>query len=96
MQRFTKVLGVDYAYIGLVKDNDPEAIRTIAASAKGEIIDNFEYSLQDTPCKAVIQQRKLCCYPNSVRALFPRAPLLAPLGVESYAAIPFLTWLAAL
>ncbi|PZV18502.1 MAG: diguanylate cyclase [Leptolyngbya sp.] len=88
VQRFTKVLGVDYAYIGLIQDNDPEVIRTIATCAKGEIIDNFDYSLRHTPCGMVIQERKLCCHPHSVQTLFPHAPLLAPLGVESYAAIP--------
>ncbi len=88
VQRFTKVLGVDYAYIGLVKD-DPETIRTIATCAKGELIDNFEYSLRDTPCEAAISERKLCCYPNSVQAVFPNAPLLKPLDIDSYAAIPF-------
>ena len=89
VQRFTKVLKVDYAYVGLVKEDDPEAIRAIATCAKGQLIDNFEYSLRDTPCEAAIAQRKLCCYPNSVQTLFPNAPLLKPLNVESYAAIPF-------
>ena len=88
VQRFTKVLGVDYAYVGLVKEDDPEAIRAITTCAQGEIIDNFEYLLRDTPCEAVIQKRKLCRYPHSVQTLFPNTLLLAPLGVESYAAMP--------
>lgn len=89
VQHFTKTLGVDYTYIGLVNGNNQEAIRTIAVCAKGQIIDNFEYLLQDTPCQEVIQARKLCCYPNGVQEQFPQAPLLEPLGVESYVAIPF-------
>ncbi|MBD0336483.1 MAG: GAF domain-containing protein, partial [Cyanobacteria bacterium Co-bin13] len=89
VQHFTKVLGVEYAYIGLISRDSPEAIATTAACAKGEIIENFGYRLQDTPCREVLQQRKLCCYPSGVQALFPDAPLLAPLNVDSYAAIPF-------
>ncbi len=88
VQRFTKVLGVDCAYVGLMSQANPEMIRTIAACDQGQIIDNFEYLLRDTPCETVIQSHKLCCYPHSVQTLFPHAPLLVPLGVESYAAIP--------
>ncbi|XHX79794.1 MAG: GAF domain-containing protein [Stenomitos frigidus ULC029] len=89
VQHFTKTLGVDYTYIGLVHGDHQDTIRTIAACAKGQIIDNFEYLLHDTPCQQVIQARKLCCYPFGAQAQFPHAPLLEPLSVESYAAIPF-------
>ena len=90
VQHFTKALGSDYTYIGLLTGDDKEAITTIAACAQGQIIDNFEYLLQDTPCREVIRQQKMCCYPRGVQALFPKAPLLEPLNVESYVAIPFL------
>jgi signal transduction histidine kinase len=89
VQHFTKALGSDYTYIGLLTGDDKEAITTIAACAQGQIIDNFEYLLQDTPCGEVIRQQKMCCYPRGVQALFPKAPLLEPLNVESYVAIPF-------
>ncbi|RUT08148.1 hypothetical protein DSM106972_013160 [Dulcicalothrix desertica PCC 7102] len=89
VQHMLKVLGVDYVYIGLVDLDNQEIIRTIAACAKGQIIENFEYLLRETPCEQVLQKRKLCCYPHRVQALFPKAPLLEPLGVESYVAVPF-------
>ena len=89
VQHFTQVLEVEYAYIGLLGGDEPEAVKTIAACAQGKIIDNFAYLLRDTPCQEVIRQRKLCCYPSGVQTLFPHAPLLEPLHVESYVAIPF-------
>ncbi|MEA5624241.1 GAF domain-containing protein [Nostoc sp. UHCC 0251] len=89
VQHLNKVLGVDYTYIGLVNGDNQEAIQTNAACAKGQIIDNFAYLLRDTPCQEVFQKRKLCCYPHRVQALFPNAPLLEPLKVESYIAVPF-------
>ena len=93
VQQFAAVLGVDYIYIGLVvdavSDCHSETIRTIATCAHGEIIDNFEYLLQDMPCHDVIRQRKFCCYPQNVQALFPQAPLLKLLQLESYVALPF-------
>lgn len=69
VQHFTKVLGVEYAYIGLLVREEAEAVTTIAACAKGEIVDNFTYLLRDTPCQEAIWQRKLCCYPSGVQAL---------------------------
>jgi len=90
VQHFANVLAVDYTYIGLlVEREEEEAIQTIATCVQGQIVDNFEYLLRDTPCQAVLRQRKICCYPSSVQALFPHAPLLAPLQIESYIAVPF-------
>jgi signal transduction histidine kinase/CheY-like chemotaxis protein len=90
VQHFANVLAVDYTYIGLLVDRDSEeAIQTIATCGQGQILDNFEYLLRDTPCQAVLQQRKICCYPQRVQALFPHAPLLAPRQIESYIAVPF-------
>jgi PAS domain S-box-containing protein len=90
---FTQVLGVQYAYIGLLQ-SDPTAaqadtIQTIAVCAQGQMMENFSYLLNHAPCQEVIRTRQLCCYPQNVRRLFPNAPMLAPLGVESYGAIPF-------
>jgi PAS domain S-box-containing protein len=88
VQHFAKVLEVDYVYIGLVTNSETETLNTIAVCAQGEIIDNFAYSLRDTPCQQVLQQKKLCCYPRDLKATFPHAPLLESLQVESYIAIP--------
>ncbi|XHX76482.1 MAG: GAF domain-containing protein [Stenomitos frigidus ULC029] len=90
VRHLAKVLNADYGYIGLIEGDEPNRrLRTIATCAHGEIVDNLEYLLQDTPCWEVIEQRKICCYPRNVQAHFPNAPLLKPLSVESYVAIPF-------
>ena len=89
VQHFARVLDVDYVYIGLVEGDAPQMMRTIATFAHGQIVDNLEYPLQDTPCREIIEQRKICCYPRNVQAQFPRTPLLKSLNVESYVAIPF-------
>ncbi len=89
VQHFAKVLAVDYAFIGLLREPDQDVIQTIATYAHGQIVENFEFLLRDTPCEAVITKRKLCCYPRRVQVQFPNAALLAPLKVESYVAVPF-------
>ncbi|HEY9769758.1 MAG TPA: PAS domain-containing protein [Coleofasciculaceae cyanobacterium] len=90
VQHFAQVLDTDYVYIGLVEGDDPKMMRTIATCAHGQIVDNLEYALQETPCWSAIEQRKICCYPRNVQAQFPNAPLLKPLSVESYVAAPLL------
>ncbi len=90
VQHFSKVLDVDYTYIGLVSQQDDEAIiTTIATCAHGQVVENFAYLLKDTPCHEVLQKGTICCYPRRVQTHFPLAPLLAPLNIESYIAVPF-------
>jgi PAS domain S-box-containing protein len=89
VRHFAKVLGTDYVYIGLMEGTEPKMMRTIATCDRGSIVENLEYRLQDTPCWEAIEQRKICCHPRNVQARFPNAPLLKPLSIESYVAIPF-------
>ena len=48
--RLTSVLHVKYALIGEVRGDHIKKIRTLAVSAGGAIVDNFEYALAHTPC----------------------------------------------
>jgi signal transduction histidine kinase len=87
VEHLSKALIVDYAYVGRVDENK-EIIETIALYAHGQVVENVKYSLRETPCKQVIQQKKVCCYPRNLQAIFPQAPMLGELEVESYAAVP--------
>lgn len=89
VQHFTQTLGVDYTYIGLLGGDPADTIQTLAVCAGAEIVENFAYRLTGGPCQQVIESRQLCCYPSGVQAQFPQAPLLASMGIESYAAIAF-------
>ena len=89
VQHLTKVLNIDYVCITGLVGADQAAVNTIAFCAQGQIVDNIEYFLQDTPCLEVIRQQKLCCYPQGVQAQFPHDTFLASSNIESYAAIPF-------
>ncbi len=90
VQHFAKVLDVDYTYIGLVTQRgDEAAIATVATCAHGQIVENFDYLLKDTPCQMVFEKGTICCYPRRVQSQFPLAPLLAPLNIEGYIAVPF-------
>ncbi len=88
VKRFTEALRVDYAYVALVSSEDSNRMKTIAVCHKGEIIDNFEYDLAGTPCQDVLKQRLVCWHGRNLEALYPAAPLISPLNLESYAAMP--------
>ncbi|MFQ5571803.1 MAG: PAS domain S-box protein, partial [Rhodothermales bacterium] len=82
-----QTLEVDFVFIGALSGEIQDSIQTIAVCAHGEIIDNFEYALHNTPCDNVVGDR-LCTYPDRVQELFPLDHLLVEMGIESYMGTP--------
>ncbi len=79
-------IGTEYTFIGIL-DTERHMVRTIAVYAHGEIIDNIEYSLQDTPCDNVMGNGA-CFHPDRIQELFPDDTLLVDIKVKSYGGIP--------
>jgi PAS domain S-box-containing protein len=86
----TSVLKVRYAVIGEVQGDRIKKIRTLAVSAGGALVDNFEYELAHTPCATALTQT-FACFDRGVQATFPQFQRLADLGAESYCAVPLRT-----
>ncbi len=82
-----KMLEVDCALVGELVWDDDSRIKTKAVCLNGEIIDNIEYHLENTPCENVAGQ-KLRYYPSGVRKKFPADELLAKMEAESYLGMP--------
>ncbi|HHI92981.1 MAG TPA: PAS domain S-box protein [Gammaproteobacteria bacterium] len=82
-----KLFGADYAFIGLLNEDDPETISTLSVFAHGSIAANMSYSLLDTPCAKVIG-KGTCCHPCDVQQLYPNDRLLADMGVDSFIGVP--------
>jgi|CXWL01.1.fsa_nt_gi PAS domain S-box-containing protein len=82
----TSTLQVQYAVIGEVSDGLPKKIRTVAVSAGGTLVDNFEYDLAHTPCATALAQT-FACFSRDVQTTFPLFSCLADLGAESYCAV---------
>jgi PAS domain S-box-containing protein len=57
--------------------------RTVAVYFDGKFEDNISYTLMDTPCGAVVQD-KTCCFPSDVRHLFPKDTVLQEMKAEGY------------
>ena len=86
----TSVLHVQYAIIGEVQGDRIKKIRTLAVSAGGALVDNFEYDLARTPCATTLTQT-FAYFARDLQATFPQFQRLADLGAESYCAVPIWT-----
>ena len=87
VQHLVKTLGVDYAFIGKLIGNDNNRVRTVAVCIRGEISENFEYDLADTPCQNIIESSP-CYYQSDIQQLFPKDKMLTDMGAESYIGAP--------
>ncbi len=85
--QLAKILRADYTFIGEITEGATRRIRTIALCANGEIADNIEYDLKDTPC-ADVAGDNVCTYPNDVDDIFPKDALLRKMGVKGYVGTP--------
>ncbi len=88
--RLAHLLDVDHAIIAEVTPQTNIA-QTLAAWSNGQLIENFRYSLQGTPCESVVGEEHACLYPSGVCELFPEDELLRELGVEGYMGVRMVT-----
>jgi len=79
-------LGISGGLVAAVGPARDQA-RTLALWDQGRFLDTVVYDLEGTPCKEVIRSG-LCHHPNRVRTRYPRDPLLAQMGAESYLGVP--------
>jgi CheY-like chemotaxis protein len=87
VQYLAKTLDVDFAFVGKLAKDDDRRIETISVFMKGAFIENFNYSLDNTPCDNVVG-KELCSYPRDVQNLFPEDEMLVQMGIESYVGTP--------
>jgi len=83
VEHMATIFGTDYAFIGIINKNDPGKINTLAVYAHGEIVDNIEYPLKNTPCANVVKYGT-CTYPKDVQQQFPDDKMLKTMSVEGY------------
>ncbi len=87
----TKTLEVDYAFVAELKQQNQNQLRTIAVSKLDAFAENFECSIENTPCAEVVERKQTICYHEEVQKLFPNDSLLQSLHVESYVGLPLLS-----
>jgi PAS domain S-box-containing protein len=63
-------------------------LRAHAFWLHGAFLDHFEHAVPDTPCEAVLVERKLVYYPDRIVDLYPDDPDLKTLNAVSYLGVP--------
>ena len=84
--QLANLIGADFTFIARL-DFVKHSSRTIAMVANGEIAENFEYSLEYTPCDNVAND-DICIYPEGICSYYPKDQLLIDMGIEGYIGTP--------
>jgi len=77
-------LPADMAFIGEANAAG-DRVRTIACCSEGDLIENFEYPLQGSPCILAMEKRGTVIHPERVAEQFPEDVGLAKRGMTGYA-----------
>lgn len=81
-----EVIGADYTFIARI-DEVRHVSTTISLVAKGDIAENIEYSLKNTPCDDVFDD-STCIFPKEICRLYPNDQLLVDMNIEGYLGSP--------
>jgi two-component system NtrC family sensor kinase len=76
----------DYTFIAKF-DKEKYSSKTISLVAKGEIIENMEYALNNTPCSEVFEN-SVCLYPKDVCNFYTKDQLLIDMNISGYIGTP--------
>lgn len=77
-----------FAFIGILRESKQD-VRTLAVWAGDRFAANFEYHLDGTPCKDILDLRKQLI-PRDAARLYPDDTMLVKMGVESYFGAPLI------
>lgn len=83
----SKLCNVNYVLIDKYSINTPNIAETIVFYVDGSFKENFDYKLENTPCKTIIN-KKLCSFPTDVKNIFPKDDFLTQKNIDSYIGIP--------
>jgi PAS domain S-box-containing protein len=86
VHQLAQVYDARYAFIGLLKENRQQ-VATLAVWAGDSFADNFEYDLEGTPCKDILDL-KLELIPTDAAKLYAGDELLVQMDVDSYFGAP--------
>ena len=82
-----RTLESDYTFIGELDNKKIGVIKTISYSRKLTLKKNFEYSVENTPCKKVMNNH-VCCIDSDIINSFPEDETLKKLDIQGYVGVP--------
>ena len=84
VQHLATALDARWVFVGELIEPERRRVACLAHWSDGGFGEPFEYDLGGAPCEHVVTGDSMVAYQERLRALFPRDPLIARLGAESY------------
>lgn len=85
--QLSNILGASGVTIGMIKENEPDIVLTLAFYLNGEMHKNIHYKTKDTPCANVIGNTPKT-YSENVQTEFPNDKPLIEMDIEAYSGVP--------
>lgn len=85
--RLGQMLGMRYAFVGLIDDQKAGAVLTLAIALDGDLAPEYAYDLLGTPYVDMVGSG-LCVYPHGVCQAFPQDQLLREMNASSFVGAP--------
>ncbi|MEW6413894.1 MAG: ATP-binding protein [Pseudomonadota bacterium] len=89
VRNLARAYGARHAFVGLLQP-DRQSVRTVAVCAGGELVENFTYALDGTPCKDILDLKKELI-PRDAARLYPDDAMLVQMGIDSYFGSPLVS-----
>jgi PAS domain S-box-containing protein len=80
-------LGFDFCFVASLDKKNPEVFNTLAFFMDGEIIENTQFKLHNTPC-GVLYQGAVVYYLDNLQKDFPEDTDIEKFGLKSYLGVP--------
>lgn len=87
VKHLAQTYNAQFALVTELDEDNPANARTLAFHAHGKSMNNFEYSLKDTPCECVYENG-LSYFDAKLQDQFPDDSDLVDMGVNSYLGVP--------
>ena len=88
VRNLARAYGARYAFVGLLQP-DRQGVITLAVWAGDAYAPNFEYALDGTPCKDILDLKKELI-PRDASLLYADDAMLVQMGIESYFGTPLI------
>jgi signal transduction histidine kinase len=88
VRKLAGAYGARYAFIGLLQPSRQD-VMTLAVWGGDGYAPNFEYNLEGTPCKDILDLKKELI-PRDASCLYPDDAMLVQMGIESYFGTPLI------
>ncbi|OKH40017.1 histidine kinase [[Phormidium ambiguum] IAM M-71] len=90
VQNLAAALNVPYVIVSEKIDTSVNYLNSLAFWSNNQLIENFQYNLDSTPCELVVQNKQVYYFAENLQELFPHDLWLKEIDARSYIGVPLL------